>query len=175
MEDSSRPESESKPCAPARSKKPDAPLYVPKKRQGEAGGTPTNPQSRETQQTPGDKKTKPRPRYTDKARKYNKNKKDKGSGDKNTALPNGEGEQEEKEKGGKEVRDEENDETKEKEKLSTGDAGNREDVKTTGESQELAKEEEKKEEEEGEDWDSLFTEEGDCLDPHLLEEVPHFI
>ncbi|XP_017568313.1 coiled-coil domain-containing protein R3HCC1L isoform X2 [Pygocentrus nattereri] len=178
MEDSSRPECPSKPCAPARSKKPDAPLYVPKKRQDQAGDAHANPQPKDNHQTPGDKKSRPRPRYTDKARKYNKNKKDKGSGDKTKAgdegVPNGEGERREKEEG-----DKENDEAMaQKEPSSTEDEGNRvssEDGKPTavaaGESKHVEAEEAVKEEEEGEDWDSLFTDEGDCVDPHLLEEI----
>lgn len=189
MEDSSHPVSESKPCAPARTKKPDAPLYVPKRRQGEAGGTPTDPQHRDKPQTPGDKKARPRPRYTDKARKYsNKNKKERAGGDKTTAgeekVQNGEGgEQREREEGEKENAEPL---SRKEECTSPEDSRDRvsaEGVKTSADSGtvsqpaetvgEVKKEEEKEEEEEeeGDDWDSLFTDEGDCLDPHLLEEI----
>uniref|UniRef100_W5KWP5 R3H domain and coiled-coil containing 1-like n=1 Tax=Astyanax mexicanus TaxID=7994 RepID=W5KWP5_ASTMX len=185
MEDSTHPATESKPCAPSRSKKPDAPLYVPKRRQGETRDTPTDPQLRDKHQTSGDKKTRPRPRYTDKARKYSsKNKKERAGGEKTPAgeekLQNGEGgEQRERER---EEGEKENDETlsRKEECRSPEEAGNRvssEDVSQPAEKEEKVKkeeeEEEKKEEEEeeeGEDWDSLFTDEGDCLDPHLLEE-----
>ncbi|MCI4393988.1 hypothetical protein PGIGA_G00163580 [Pangasianodon gigas] len=181
MEESSQPEGEPKPSAPSRTKKPDMAIYVPKGRQGE-----NQPQSREKPQSGGDKKPKGRPRYTDKARRYNsKNKKDKSGGDKKEAgdegFINGEDEPSAKEGG------QEKDETRvEKEDESTEDAGQRvssEDVNTTthttgelktAETEPNPKEEDEKEdeeEEEGDNWDSLFTDDGECLNPHLLEEI----
>ncbi|XP_066505010.1 coiled-coil domain-containing protein R3HCC1L isoform X2 [Hoplias malabaricus] len=177
MEDGGRPETECKPCTQARLKKPDAPLYVPKKGQGQAGDTSTNnTQPRDNHHAPGDKKSRPRPKYTDKARKYtNKNKKDRAGGGKTRAgeeaLPNGEKDEGQKDDDASLARTEE---------LSIEDTGNTvssEDMKTTTDADaktHAAGEKEegmKVEDEEKDDWDSLFTDDGDCLDPHLLEEM----
>ncbi|XP_076845530.1 R3H and coiled-coil domain-containing protein 1-like [Brachyhypopomus gauderio] len=188
MEESRCPDVETKPSsAPSCSRRPDKALYVPKRREGETGHPRTSPQPREA----GDKKSRPRPRYTDKARKYNsKNKKDKGSVDKdkagqNTAV-NGDGPPEEENAEG----DREDGSPAQKAAESTETTGNclaHEEANTlTDESsvchvakaQETIKEAEEKEqededdaEEDGDNWDSLFTDDGDCLDPHLLEEI----
>lgn len=171
MEETSNPVREHKPSAPSHSQKPDMAGHVPQRQQGESQ-TP----SRGKPQSEGDKKPKGRPRYTDKARRYNsKNKKDKKE-TQNGAITNGE-----KEEG------KVNDKSQvEKEADSKEEAGQRvtsEDLNTTtctssesksAESEQnlrKEKEEEKKEEEESDNWDSLFTDDGECLDPHLLEEV----
>ncbi|XP_026887416.2 coiled-coil domain-containing protein R3HCC1L isoform X2 [Electrophorus electricus] len=173
MEGSSCPDGESKsPSAPACSKRPDKALYVPKRSEGAVGDQRTNTCPREKPQPPGDKKSRPRPRYTDKARKYNsKNKKEKGSVDKAKAGEGAvlNGEDKEKEEGdghgSQAQKDGESAETTEAntstEKTST--------CHVAEETVKVAEEEE--EEEEGDNWDSLFTDDGDCLDPHLLEEI----
>ncbi|KAF4118253.1 coiled-coil domain-containing protein R3HCC1L isoform X2 [Onychostoma macrolepis] len=161
--EAAQPEEGPKTDAPARTKKPAMEIYVPKKRQAEKMEKP---------QAGGDKKTRPRPRYTDKARK---NKKDKA---KATETPNGE---EKTDDGG---REEEGDEENlnmhtEKEEESRDDTDNvsrtmntPEDTGSALEHDGVPKEEEEEEEEdEGENWDSLFNDDGDCLDPHLMEEM----
>ncbi|TSK18076.1 Coiled-coil domain-containing protein R3HCC1L [Bagarius yarrelli] len=175
MEDSRRTEAQPKPSAPSRDKKPEMPIYVPKGPQGR-----NQPQSKEKPQSGGEKKPKGRPRYTDKARRYNsKNKKDKSGGDKietpGDGLANGEDAPNSTEK------EQEKEETSEKSK-NTELRVPSDDMNTTthttsesktAETQQNPKEEEEeiKEQEEGDNWDSLFTDDGDCLDPHLLEEI----
>ena len=66
------------PAPPSQSKKPSQALYVPKQR-------PHG--SKDKAQTQGEVKPRPRPRYTDKARKNAKNKKDKaGAADKGAPV-----------------------------------------------------------------------------------------
>ncbi|GAA6078630.1 coiled-coil domain-containing protein R3HCC1L isoform X1 [Tachysurus ichikawai] len=162
MEEMSHLEAEPKPSAPSRDKKPDAAIYVPKGRQGG-----NQPQSREMPQSGVDKKPKGRPRYTDKARKYNnKNKKDKKeSGDEGVTN----GEDRPSSKGGRKEKEEPG---VEKESVEQTRTDSSEDViasHTTTETQQNPQEEE--EQEEGDNWDSLFTDDGECLNPHLLEEI----
>ncbi|XP_073698530.1 coiled-coil domain-containing protein R3HCC1L [Garra rufa] len=148
-----------KTAAPPRTKKPTMEIYVPKKRQAEKVEKP---------QAGGDKKSRPRPRYADKPRK---NKKDKA---KATEIPNGEVKQDD---GGREEGDKENlNMHTEKEEDSRDDTGNvsrtmnaPEDTGSALEHDGVPKEEE--EDDEGENWDSLFNDDGDCLDPHLMEEM----
>lgn len=158
MEQNSHPMEESKSLASSRAKKPDMALYTPKRRQDE-----NQPQSGEKAQSGGDKKPRVRPRYTDKARRYNsKNKKDKGDRDKkqteDESVANGElGEHGEEQT--------ENDGTAlQKEDPLAEELGN-----TSLSTPNQEETEEEKEEEDN--WDSLFTDDGDCLDPHLLEEL----
>lgn len=166
MEESSQAEGEPKLSAPSRTKKPDLAIYVPKGRKGE-----NLPQSREKPQSTGDKKPKGRPRYTDKARRYNsKNKKDKSGGDKketgDDGFTNGEDEPSVKE-GGREK------EETWVEKEHAGPKDSSEDVNTTADttSELETAGTEQNQEEEGDNWDTLFTDDGECLNPHLLEEV----
>ena len=148
------------------SKKPDKPLYQPKKKQDGP---------KDKAQTQGDGKPKPRPRYTDKARKNAKNKKDKGgkTGGEGNGVLNGE---ETVEEGGGGDAGPQNDgqaatanqggdvgsrlETGSKSSPSERDGGPREGIEAGP-----------LEEEEEESWDALFDDEGECLDPHVLEEV----
>lgn len=177
MEEGRHPETEPEPSVPPRTKKPEMAFYVPKRRQGE-----NQPQSKEKPQSASDKKPKARPRYTDKARRYNsKGKKDKNTGDKketqDDGCTNGEGEPNTKDG------DEEKDETREEKAVgSKEDAGKGvacEDVNapvhTTSELQSAGTEQNLKnneeEEEKDDNWDSLFTDDGECLNPHLLQEV----
>lgn len=174
MDGSSGTDGEAKPSAPSRTKKPDKPIYIPKARQG---GNQPQPQ------TGGDKKPKGnRPRYTDKSRRYNpKNKKEKSGGDKIETGDDGLTKSEDKpnaEEGGKEkdeagVEEERRDETGEDagERVCTEDTTS--EVKTRAAEEDGGQKDNNndQEEEEGDNWDALFTDDGECLDPHLLEEV----
>ncbi|XP_060755141.1 coiled-coil domain-containing protein R3HCC1L isoform X2 [Neoarius graeffei] len=164
MEESSQAEGEPKPSAPSRTKKPDMAIYVPKGRKGE-----NPPQSREKPQSAGDKKPKGRPRYTDKARRYNsKNKKDKSGGDKKETQDDGvtNGEEEPSVKEGDETWVEKE---HAKQRVSSEDVSTTTD--TTSKLKTAGTEPEQNQEEEGDNWDALFTDDGECLNPHLLEEI----
>ncbi|XP_050926246.1 coiled-coil domain-containing protein R3HCC1L [Lates calcarifer] len=115
------------PTPPSQSKRPSQALYVPKQRLNASKDKP---------QTQGEVKPRPRPRYTDKARKNAKNKKHKAGGEDKTV--NGQPE-------------------------STSV-----DADVTSRLEEASPQEEKGEEE---SWDTLFNDDGDCLDPHLFEEL----
>uniref|UniRef100_A0A3Q1H7R1 R3H domain and coiled-coil containing 1-like n=1 Tax=Acanthochromis polyacanthus TaxID=80966 RepID=A0A3Q1H7R1_9TELE len=131
----------------SQSKKPSQPLYVPKQRLHA---------SKDQAQTQGEGKPRPRPRYTDKARKNAKNKKDKAGGGDRGAIQKNDPDVKEERVQGAEV-------------MVNGqpDSSN---VETGGTSQqEAASPQEEKGEEES--WDTLFNDDGDCLDPHLLEEL----
>lgn len=148
------PEEGSKTAAPPRTKKPTMDIYVPKKRQAEI-------------MDPKEKKSKPRPRYTDKARKGKKNK------GKTVETPNGEVRQENCDAGLKEgdtenlnITTENNEESRDHTDITSETRVNMSNDKTA-EDEEIQEEEEDAEE----NWDSLFNDDGDCLDPHLLEEV----
>jgi len=139
------------PTPSSQSKKPSQALYVPKQR----------PQaSKDKAQTQGEVKPRPRPRYTDKARKNAKNKKDKAGAEGKTAPV---GEQD----GGEVPSGDTNTEVKEERLQDT-------EVETNGQAEgtswlEAASSPEEKGEEES--WDTLFNDDGDCVDPHLLEEL----
>ncbi|KAK7161149.1 hypothetical protein R3I94_003974 [Phoxinus phoxinus] len=157
--EASQPEEGSKAAPAARTKKPTMDVYVPKKRQAEKIDPKDKPQ------TADDKKSRPRPRYTDKARK---NKKDKA---KATETPNGEVNQEQEP-------DKENlNKQTEKEESRDDTTGRTMNVPDTSalDHEEMPEEEEEEEEDEeddeGENWDSLFNDDGDCLDPNLMEEM----
>ncbi|XP_058236714.1 coiled-coil domain-containing protein R3HCC1L isoform X2 [Hemibagrus wyckioides] len=164
MEESSQLKAEPKPSAQSRDRKPDMAIYVPKGRQGGS-----QPHSREKPQTEGDKKPKGRPRYTDKSRKYNsKNKKDR-SGDKKDTGDQGlpDGDDEPNSKGGAEEKGVEKENVDQR--ISSEDVSTT--THTTSEIKTAETEEEEEEREEGDNWDSLFTDDGECLNPHLLEEI----
>ncbi|XP_056097070.1 coiled-coil domain-containing protein R3HCC1L [Rhinichthys klamathensis goyatoka] len=157
--EASQPEEGSTTAPAARTKKPTMEIYVPKKRQAEKIDPKDKPQ------TGDDKKSRPRPRYTDKARK---NKKDKA---KATEPLNGEVKQDE----GPEVGDKENLNKQDESIDITARTMNVPDTRSALEHEEMPEEEEEEEEEEedeeGENWDSLFNDDGDCLDPNLMEEM----
>ncbi|XP_070683641.1 coiled-coil domain-containing protein R3HCC1L [Pempheris klunzingeri] len=147
------------PTPPSQSKKPSQALYVPKQRlQG----------SKDKAQTQGEVKPRPRPRYTDKARKNAKNKKDKaGAVDKGAPV------------GGEDGGDAQNVESKKpdetQERLQDTDLqvnGHPDSTNVQADvsaSLEATSHQEDKGEEDS--WDTLFNDDGDCLDPHLLEEL----
>ncbi|KAL3067246.1 hypothetical protein OYC64_017059 [Pagothenia borchgrevinki] len=142
------------PAPPAPSKKTGQAQNVPKQRL---------PGAKDKAQPQGEVKPRPRPRYTDKARKNAKNKKDKAGADKGAAA-GGEGEAQ---NGDPEVKAEEDTEVN-----GQLDPTNVE-AELTSRLEAAAIEEEEEEEEEGEEesWDTLFNDEGDCLDQHLSEEL----
>ncbi|KAK5866285.1 hypothetical protein PBY51_020489 [Eleginops maclovinus] len=142
------------PTPPSQSKKPG---QVPKQRLPGAKD--------KAQAQGGEVKPRPRPRYTDKARKNAKNKKDKAGADKGAPVQ-GEGEGE-AQNGDPDA-----------EKLQDTDVEVNGQLDSTNVEAELnsrleaaAIEEEEEEEGEEESWDTLFNDEGDCLDPHLSEEL----
>ncbi|XP_029950792.1 coiled-coil domain-containing protein R3HCC1L-like [Salarias fasciatus] len=147
-------EAQAAPTPTKQTKKPNQALYVPKQRL---------PASKDKTQTQGESKPRPRPRYTDKARKNAKNRKDKAGGADKAALAGGDG--------GELPNDVDKPEAKE-ERLQDAEAGVNGSVSTHVEVEaqlETMSLEEEKEEEES--WDTLFNDDGDCLDPHLLEEL----
>ncbi|XP_059410774.1 coiled-coil domain-containing protein R3HCC1L-like [Carassius carassius] len=145
--EAAQPEEGSKISAPRRTKKPAMEIYVPKKRQAEKMEKP---------QEGGDKKPRPRPRYTDKA---HKNKKDQA---KVTETPNEEVKQEEVDKENLNMHTEKEEDSVSRTMNTSEDTG------TALKHEEIPKDEEEDEEE---NWDSFLNDYGDCLDPHLIEEM----
>ncbi|RVE75839.1 hypothetical protein OJAV_G00002650 [Oryzias javanicus] len=94
---------------------------------------------------PEERRPKNRPRYTDKARKNAKNRKDKAAGAEQPGPPAGEGHQ----------GDPHHAAVPEPEEEQRGD----------GQAEETLPQEET------ESWDTLFNDDGDCVDPYLLEEL----
>lgn len=134
------------PTPPSQSKRPSQALYVPKQR---VHG------SKDKAQTQGEVKPRPRPRYTDKARKNAKNKKDKA--------------------GAGEIQDGDRKPDVKEERLQDTDVQTNGQPDSTDVEADAASRPEatSPQEENGEEdsWDTLFNDDGDCLDPHLLEEV----
>ncbi|XP_071359825.1 coiled-coil domain-containing protein R3HCC1L [Trachinotus anak] len=147
------------PTPPSQSKRPSQALYVPKQRL---------PASKDKAQTQGEVKPKPRPRYTDKARKNAKNKKDKAGGGDKTAPVGGEG-------GGQIQSSDTKPDVKKEERLQDTDVQVNGQPECPGVGAEVTSrlEAASPQEENGEEdsWDTLFNDDGDCLDPHLLEEL----
>lgn len=150
-------------CSPAqptstpqtKSKRPSQALYVPKK---QLQGSKDKVQSVE-----GDK-PRPRPRYTDKNRKNAKNKKDKAMAADSTAPVGGdEGQGGDGKSSVKEEQPQEAEVQVNQNSDSTGLAN-----ETSSQLEAASPHEEQSTEE---NWDTLFNDDGDCLDPHLLEEV----
>ncbi|XP_007570310.1 coiled-coil domain-containing protein R3HCC1L [Poecilia formosa] len=139
-------------CAPSQqtstdacqSKRPNQALYVPKqRRQAAKDKTPTQ----------GEDKPRPKPRYTDKARKNAKNRKDKA----NTAAAAAAG-----------GADAQSCDVQEEERLQDEQVT----VNGQAEAEASSQQEPASSQDENEDsWETLFNDEGDCLDPHLLEEL----
>lgn len=137
-----------RPTPPSQSKRPSQPLYVPKQRLHA---------SKEKAQTQGEVKPKTRPRYTDKARKNAKNKKDKAGGADKPSPAEGEGD------GGEAQNNDVKPDVKE-DRLQGLEAEVNGESSAKVEAGDTAQQEE-------ESWDTLFNDDGDCLDPHLLEEL----
>ncbi|XP_036966151.1 coiled-coil domain-containing protein R3HCC1L [Acanthopagrus latus] len=146
------------PTPPSQSKKPSQALYVPKQRpQG----------SKDKPQTQGGDKPRPRPRYTDKARKNARNKKDKaGAANKGASVG--------AEEGG-EAQGGDNKSNVKEGQLQDADVQVNGNCDSTGVEAESSSQLEamslQEEQEEEESWDTLFNDDGDCLEPHLLEEL----
>ncbi|KAM4751047.1 coiled-coil domain-containing protein R3HCC1L isoform 1-T2 [Anableps anableps] len=130
--------------AACQSKKPSQALYVPKQRRQAA---------KDKTHTQGEDKPRPKPRYTDKSRKNAKNRKDKA----NTAAPGGEG-------------DTQSNDVKEERLQEAEVAVNGQEEAEASSLQEAASPQDEKAQEE-DSWEALFNDDGDCLDPHLLEEL----
>ncbi|XP_062311918.1 coiled-coil domain-containing protein R3HCC1L isoform X1 [Osmerus eperlanus] len=142
----------------SRSKKPE------KNRQGASGqsGPKDKPQSQ------GEAKPKPRPRYTDKARKNAKNKKDKaGKGGEEGKIPESESQSEERLQEGEGPQPDGQPPTTNE--GADVEAGSNLEVDNQGNG--ALEEEEEEEEEEEDSWDTLFNDDGECLDPHVVEEL----
>ena len=134
-------------------------------RQGASGqsGPKDKPQAQ------GEAKPKPRPRYTDKARKNAKNKKDKaGKGGEEDKIPESESQSEERLQEGE--GDQVDGQPPTTNEGADVEAGSNLEVDNQGNGA-LAEEEEEEEEEEEDSWDTLFNDDGECLDPHVVEEV----
>ncbi|XP_037546119.1 coiled-coil domain-containing protein R3HCC1L [Nematolebias whitei] len=134
---------------PSQPKRPSQALYVPKPRLHDSKDKP---------QSQGEVKPRPKPRYTDKARKNAKNKKDKA----NKTVPVEEGDAL-----GKDVQaDVEEERLQEAEVVVNGQSAlNKEQTEA------LIQLEAASPQDEEESWDTLFNDDGECLDPHLLEEL----
>lgn len=142
MKDSSSANQPAAAASQPKSKRPNQALYVPKKQQ----------QGSKDKSTEG-VKPRPRPRYTDKSRKNVKNRKDKAA---TAAAAGGTGERQDGEE-----------EAQEAKAQVTSDPGSLA-VEATPQQEVASLPEEQAAEE---SWDTLFDDDGDCLDPHLLEEV----
>ena len=147
------------PPPPSETKKPTPPPYVPKQRLPDKA------------QTQGEAKPRPRPRYTDKARKNAKNKKDKAGAEGKSAPveDGGEIQNSDTKPDVKEEQLEEPDVQVPGEPESTSLEA---DVASRLEAISLLEEEEEEEEEES--WDTLFNDDGDSLEQNLPAEVRVF-
>ncbi|XP_019934289.1 coiled-coil domain-containing protein R3HCC1L [Paralichthys olivaceus] len=140
------------PTPPSETKKQSQPLYVPKQRLTA---------SKDKAQTQGEVKPRPRPRYTDKARKNAKNKKDKAGGEGKSAPDGGQTQNSDTQPDVQEEQLQDTDvQVKGQPTIVEADVASRLEAISLLE-----------EEEEEESWDTLFNDDGDCLDPHLLEEL----
>lgn len=138
-------------------KRPSQPLYTPKQRLQS---------SRDKAQPQGEVKPKPRPRYTDKARKNARNKKSQSGTGNTTSGGGGEGTTNAQNK---------DDDVKEvNERLQgTGNQSSEQPDGTDVKADATSRLEKTPQEENGEEesWDTLFNDDGECLDPHLMEEL----
>ncbi|XP_026159462.1 coiled-coil domain-containing protein R3HCC1L [Mastacembelus armatus] len=141
------------PTPSSQSKKPSQALYVPKHR---LHG------SKDQCQSQGESKPRPRPRYTDKARKNAKNKKDKDGGAEKTAAVGGG-------VAGEMQNSDSKPDVREQRLQDAGVMANGQPEPTEVTSRQGTSLQEEKGEEES--WDTLFNDDGDCLDPHLHEEL----
>lgn len=152
------PPAQPTPTPPSQSKKPSQALYIPKKRLHD---------SKDKAQAQGETKPRPRPRYTDKARKNARNKKDKaGAAEKEAPAGGEDGEEMLEGDGEPSVREDRLHETDAQVNGHPDSTSAETDATTRLEATSV--QEEKGEEE---SWDTLFNDDGDCLDPHLLEEL----
>lgn len=149
------PVTQASPTPSSRTKRPSQPLYTPKQRLQS---------SRDKAQPQGEVKPRPRPRYTDKARKNARNKKSQ-SGAENTTSGGGESSTNaQSSDDGKEITERlQGIETQSKDQPEGTDVK----IDVTSRLEETPQDENGEEE----SWDTLFNDDGECLDPHLLEEL----
>ncbi|KAK2815835.1 hypothetical protein Q5P01_026302 [Channa striata] len=140
----------------AQSKRPSQALYVPKQRQ-HAAKDKTHAQA--------EVKPRPRPRYTDNARKNAKNKKDKAGAAQTKAAVEG-GDLGEIQNGSSkpDVKEERLQDVVVNGQLDSTNVHPEDTTRLEATSPQ-------EEEQEEESWDTLFNDDGDCLDPHVLEEL----
>lgn len=137
------------PCQP---KRPSQALYVPKPRLHDSKDKP---------QSQGDVKPRPKPRYTDKARKNAKNRKDKAN--KTVPVEGGDAL-------GTDVQPDVKEERLQEAEVVVNGQSDLNQEQTEALTQ-LAATSLQDEQQEDESWDTLFNDDGECLDPHVLEEV----
>lgn len=136
----------------SRTKRPSQPLYTPKQRL-------QSPRDKTTPQ--GEVKPRPRPRYTDKARKNARNKKSQSGVDNTTS-------------GGGDAQKCDDDVKEIAERLQGAETQSKdqpEGTDTTAEDTSRLEETSQEQNGEEESWDTLFNDDGECLDPHVLEEL----
>ncbi|KAF7656669.1 hypothetical protein LDENG_00037730 [Lucifuga dentata] len=141
----------------SQSKRPDKALYTPKYQQQT---------SKNKAQTQGEVKPRPRPRYTDKARKNAKNKKDKAEAvDKTVSVGEEDGAGIQKGNAKSDEKEDwfQNEYINRKPELSNQEA----DPEVISQQEPTSTQEDKEED----SWDTLFNDDGDYLHPHLLEEL----
>lgn len=132
-----------------RTKRPSQALYVPK---------PQIRGRKDKSQTDEGVKPRPRPHYTDKAKKNAKNKKNRFQAGAENDLKN--------EHNGDSIAKVNEDQLQDPERQLNGEIDLEADVVRRLETSHLEEDQEQED-----SWDTLFNDEGDCLDPHLLEEV----
>lgn len=147
------PPSDPAPTPQSQSKKPNQALYVPKQRLHSV---------KDKAHTQAEVKARPRPRYTDKARKNAKNKKDKAGAA--AAAADGDASDMQNNDSKTDFREERLQDSEVLAELTDGHPD------VTSQLEETRLQDEEGEEE---SWDTLFNEDGDCLDLHLAEEVRH--
>ncbi|KAK7930189.1 hypothetical protein WMY93_006584 [Mugilogobius chulae] len=138
----------------SQTKRPSQPLYTPKQR--------LQP-SKDKTQPQGDGKPKSRPKYTDKARKNARNKKSQAGAPENTSSGKGD------EGTASENNDKANTERLQDSEVQSNDEPEATEAKTDATSR-LEESTAQGENGEEESWDTLFNDDGECLDPHLHEE-----
>lgn len=132
-------------------KKPSQALYVPKQR---LRGQKDKPQADGV-------KPRPRPHYTDKSKKNARNRKNKSTGSAGNDIGN--------EHNGDNHLKVNEEQLQHPERQLNGEpdpASSEADIVRCLEATHLQEDQDK-----GDSWDTLFNDDGDCLDPHLLEEV----
>lgn len=147
------------PTPSSKTKRPSQALYTPKQRLQSP---------RDKAQPQGEVKAKPRPRYTDKARKNARNKKSQ------SGVENSKSGGEECTTNAQNNNNNDDDDVKEiTERLQGKDNLNEQAAGTDLKTDATSRLEETPQEENGEEesWDTLFNDDGECLDPHLLQEL----
>lgn len=140
--------SQTQPPATSPTKKPEKALYVPKKEKNQIQ----------------EAKPRSRPRYTDKARKNAKNKKDKAGGVGIKTASEGGGDGETLNGEGIDKSASQNNGAIGSNQTAGDEGGPVSNQGGSGSASEPVEEEE-------DSWDTLFNDDGECLDPHVLEEI----